>query len=64
MFLSQRATQAEYCDQPELLLSEVASHYGQLARINRWLLAAEPFQRVLARWLGRANVGDLSIAAL
>jgi SAM-dependent methyltransferase len=64
MFLSQRATQAEYCDRPDLPLIEVASHYSQLARINRWLLAADPFQRVLVRWLGRTNVGDLSILDL
>jgi hypothetical protein len=49
MFLSQRATQAEYCDQPDLPLIEVASHNGRFVRINRWL--------------GSANVGDLSIVA-
>jgi hypothetical protein len=64
MFLSQRATQAEYCDQPDLPLPEVADNYHQLARFNRALLIADPFQRLLVRWLGKPNLGTLSLLDL
>jgi ubiquinone/menaquinone biosynthesis C-methylase UbiE len=64
MFLSQRATQAEFCDQPDLPLAEVADNYRQLARFNRLMLVADPFQRLLVRWLGRRNVPRLSILDL
>jgi hypothetical protein len=62
--LSQRATQAEYCDRPDLPLSAVADNYRQLARFNRVLLVADPFQRLLVRWLGRNNVRNLSVLDL
>jgi len=64
MFLSQRATQAEYCDRLDLPLSEVADNYRQLARVNRLLLVSDPFQRLLVRWLGRGNVRRLSLLDL
>ena len=64
MFLSQRATQAEYCDRPDLPLSAVADNYRQLARFNRLLLVSDPFQRLLVRWLERGNVKRLSILDL
>jgi hypothetical protein len=64
MFLRQRATQAEYCDQPDLPPAEVADNYRQLARFNRLVLAADPFQRLLVRWLGRDQVRTLSILDL
>ena len=64
MFLSQRATQAEYCDQLDLPLDEVADNYRHLARFNRLMLVADPFQRLLVRWLGRNNVARLSILDL
>lgn len=64
MFLSRRATQAEYCDRPDLPLEEVADNYRQLAQFNRVLLVADPFQRLLVRWLGRVNVARLSILDL
>ena len=53
MFLRERATQAEYCDQPGLPLEAVASNYRQLARFNETMLVADAFQRLLVRWLGR-----------
>jgi len=64
MFLSQRATQAEYCDRPDLPLEEVADNYRQLARFNRMMLVADPFQRLLVRWLGRMNVAKLTLLDL
>jgi 2-polyprenyl-3-methyl-5-hydroxy-6-metoxy-1,4-benzoquinol methylase len=64
MFLSQRATQAEYCDRPDLPLSEVADNYRQLARFNRLLMMTDPFQRLLVRWLGRGQVKKLSMLDL
>jgi SAM-dependent methyltransferase len=64
MFLSQRATQAEYCDRLDLPLNEVADNYRQLARFNRLLLVTDPFQRLLVRWLGRGHVKKLSMLDL
>ena len=64
MFLSQRATQAEYCDRPDLPLSEVADNYRQLSRFNRLLLVTDPFQRLLVRWLGRGRVKKLTMLDL
>src|ERR1044071_7876855 len=64
MFLRERATQAEYCDQPDLPPEEVASSHHQLSRFNRLLLVADPFQRLLVRWLGRDKVRRLSLLDL
>ena len=64
MFLRQRATQAEFCDQQNLPLEIVASNYRQLARFNETMLVTDVFQRVLARWLGRDHVERLSILDL
>ena len=64
MFLSQRATQAEYCDRADLPREAVADNYRQLARFNRLMLVADPFQRLLVRWLGRKNVQKLSVLDL
>jgi 2-polyprenyl-3-methyl-5-hydroxy-6-metoxy-1,4-benzoquinol methylase len=64
MFLSQRVTQAEYCDRTDLPSSEVADNYRQLARFNRLLLVTDPFQRLLVRWLGRGHVKKLSMLDL
>lgn len=61
MFLRQRATQAEYCDRPDLPLEAVTSNYQQLARFNRTMLVSDAFQRLLTRWLGRPRVANLSI---
>jgi SAM-dependent methyltransferase len=64
MFFRERATQAEYCDQPGLPLEAVVSNYRQLARFNRAMLVSDAFQRVLTRWLGRPRVASLSILDL
>jgi 2-polyprenyl-3-methyl-5-hydroxy-6-metoxy-1,4-benzoquinol methylase len=61
MFLRQRATQAEYCDRPDLPLEMVTSNYRQLARFNRTMWVSDAFQRVLTCWLGRQRVASLSI---
>jgi len=64
MFLSRRATQAEYCDRTDLPSGEVADNYRQLARFNRFMLVSDPFQRLLVRWLGRGGVKTLSLLDL
>lgn len=64
MFLSRRATQAEYCDRPDLSPAAVADNYRQLGRFNRLALVADPFQRLLVRWLGRERVRKLSLLDL
>ena len=64
MFFSRRATQAEYCDQPDLPAADLADNYRQLGRFNRLALATDPFQRLLVRWLGRGNVTKLSLLDL
>ncbi len=64
MFLRERATQAEYCDRPDLPDADVASNYHHLGRFNRVMLVADPFQRLLVRWLGPANVGNLNFLDL
>jgi 2-polyprenyl-3-methyl-5-hydroxy-6-metoxy-1,4-benzoquinol methylase len=64
MFLRERATQAEYCDRLDLPDADVAANYHHLGRFNRLVLAADPFQRVLVRWLGLANVNNLTFLDL
>jgi 2-polyprenyl-3-methyl-5-hydroxy-6-metoxy-1,4-benzoquinol methylase len=64
MFLRQRATQAEYCDEPDLPARAVASNYHQLARFNRVVRVSDAFQRLLVRWLGSERVARLSILDL
>ena len=61
MFLSRRATQAEYTDSPNLPFEEVAANYRQLARVNRVLAFADLYTRHLARWLGAARCRRLRI---
>ena len=64
MFLSRRATQAEYSDAPGRSAGQIASDYRQLARVNRVFLITDPFQRVLVRWLGPDRCRSLSILDL
>jgi hypothetical protein len=64
MFLSRRATQAEYLDTPGRSAAQVARDYRQLARVNRLCFVTDPFQRVLVRWLGRDRCRSLSILDL
>ena len=61
MFLSRRATQAEYTDSPNLPFQEVADNYRQLARVNRFLAFADLFTRHLVKWLGRQHCRQLRI---
>jgi SAM-dependent methyltransferase len=64
MFLSRRATQAEYSDAPGRSAGQIAVDYRQLARVNRLFLVTDPFQRLLVRWLGRDRCRSLSILDL
>jgi SAM-dependent methyltransferase len=64
MFLSRRATQAEYFDSPERSEAEVAGGYAALAAVNRFFIFAEPFQRLLPKFLGRDRCQSLSILDL
>jgi 2-polyprenyl-3-methyl-5-hydroxy-6-metoxy-1,4-benzoquinol methylase len=64
MFLRERATQAEYCDRPDLPDADVAANYLHLGRFNRVVHVADPFQRLLVRWLGRTNVSRLTFLDL
>ena len=64
MFLSERATQAEYLDSPEISPSQVRQSFEELARINRLFLQAYPFQSPVIRWLGPERSRSLSILDL
>jgi len=64
MFLSRRATQAEYFDLPTRTPSEVAAAFGELARVNRIFWFAESFQRYIPRALGRDRCRSLSLLDL
>ena len=63
MFLSRRATQAEYFD-AERPLAELQQFYQTLASINALFLVSEPFQRYIPRLLGQENVRQLSLLDL
>lgn len=64
MFLRARATQAEYCDRPDLPDADLAANYHHLGRFNRLVLIADPFQRLLVRWIGRPAVSRLTFLDL
>ena len=64
MFLSQRTTQAEYCDRTDLPVGEVRAVYQQLGRIHRLLHSADAFQRPVARLLGEARSRKVSLLDL
>jgi hypothetical protein len=64
MFLRERATQAEYCDRPDLPDADLAANYHHLSRFNRRMLVADPFQRLLVRWIGPANATHLTLLDL
>ena len=64
MFLSERATQAEYFDSPELSATEIQQSFQQLARINRLFLRSYPFQSRMIRWLSPERCRALSILDL
>jgi 2-polyprenyl-3-methyl-5-hydroxy-6-metoxy-1,4-benzoquinol methylase len=64
MFLSQRATQAEYFDSPDRSFEEVAESYKMLGRINRIFYFSEPFQRFLPRMFGEEKCHSLTLLDL
>jgi 2-polyprenyl-3-methyl-5-hydroxy-6-metoxy-1,4-benzoquinol methylase len=64
MFLSHRATQAEYLDLPGRTQVEIGKSYEALASVNRFFVFAEPFQRPLPKWLGPGNCRSLSLLDL
>ena len=64
MFLSCRATQAEYFDAPNRSLAEVREGYRLLARVNRVFRFAEPFQRLLPQLLGESRCRSLTLLDL
>ena len=64
MFLSRRATQAEYFDSPDRSFAETAESYKELARINRLFHFAEPYQRFLPRILGEEKCRSLTLLDL
>ena len=64
MFLSQRATQAEYLDSPDCSFQETAESYKELARINRLFHFAEPYQRYLPNLLGPEKCRSLTMLDL
>jgi SAM-dependent methyltransferase len=64
MFLSSRATQAEYFDALDRPATEIAESYASLARLNRLFIFAEPFQRLLPRMLGHEKCASLSFLDL
>jgi len=64
MFLSGRATQAEYFDSPGRPEPEIVESYESLAAMNRLLMFAEPFQRLFPKFLGRDQCRSLSILDL
>jgi Methylase involved in ubiquinone/menaquinone biosynthesis len=60
MFFSRRATQAEYFDLPDRSHKELVEGYDSLAKVNRMLVFAEPFQRYLPRYFGHDQCANLS----
>jgi 2-polyprenyl-3-methyl-5-hydroxy-6-metoxy-1,4-benzoquinol methylase len=64
MFLARRSAQAEYFDDPERSFAEVAEGFRQLRRVNRLFRFADPFQRLLSRWLGAEDCRKLSVLDL
>jgi SAM-dependent methyltransferase len=64
MFLSRRATQAEYFDLPERPHQEIVEAYTSLAWFNRFFMFADPFQRLLPRFFGLDRCQALSFLDL
>jgi 2-polyprenyl-3-methyl-5-hydroxy-6-metoxy-1,4-benzoquinol methylase len=63
MFLSRRATQAEYFDSARPM-TEIAGFYRALSLFNRFFVFAEPFQRFLPRLLQISDLRALTILDL
>lgn len=64
MFLARRAAQAEYFDSPNRPHAEIVESYTSLASVNRLFAFAEPFQRLLPKFLGKEYCASLSILDL
>ena len=64
MFLSRRATQAEYFDAPDRSVAEVSEGYRLLGRVNRVFRFAEPFQRWIPQLLGESKCRELTLLDL
>jgi SAM-dependent methyltransferase len=64
MFFPRRATQVEYFDSPGRTRAETAEGYALLARVNRLFHFAEPFQRLLPKFIGLNHCERLSILDL
>lgn len=64
MFLRDRATQAEYCDRPDLPPDERCAVYRQLDRINRLLHTAATIQEPLIRILGDSRSTRITVLDL
>ena len=63
MFLSRRATQAEYFDSARPM-TEITGFYRALSLFNRFFAFAEPFQRFLPRLLQMSDLRALTILDL
>lgn len=64
MFFPRRATQAEYFDSPQRTHAELVEGYASLARVNRLFQFADPFQRLLPKFVGLDHCRQLSILDL
>lgn len=64
MFFSARSTQAEYFDAPTRSFEEISNGYRDLAQVNQFFRFAEPFQRLLPKFLGSVQCQNLSILDL
>ena len=64
MFFIARSTQAEYFDAPTRSLREISDGYRDLAQVNQFFRFAEPFQRLLPKFLGSVQCQNLSILDL
>ncbi len=62
--LRARTTEPEYFDSPARRPDEIVASYRELARVNRLCRFADPYTRVMSRWLGAANCRQLSILDL
>lgn len=64
MFFSARSTQVEYFDAPTRSFEEICDGYRHLAQVNQFFRFAEPFQRLIPRFMGSARCQNLSILDL
>ena len=62
--LRERATEPEYFDSPARQPDEIIASYRELARVNWLCRFADPYTRIMSRWLGAANCRQLSILDL